>query len=71
MWNESQEVAKYVLSTPDLMDLTDGATHYHADYISSPKWAHPRRKTVEIDTHIFFNHTQKTVKNKVYRGKKT
>ena len=71
MWNESQEVAKYVLSTPDLMDITDGATHYHADYISSPKWAHPRRKTVEIDTHIFFNHARKKVKNKIYRGKKT
>ena len=55
MWKESQEVAKYVLTTPDLMDITDGATHYHADYISSPRWAEPRRKTVEIDTHIFYN----------------
>ena len=59
MWKESQEVAKYVLSTPDLMDITDGATHYHADYISSPKWAHPRRKTVEIDTHIFYNKSRR------------
>ena len=55
MWKESQEVAKYILTTPDLMDITDGATHYHADYISSPRWADPRRRTVEIDTHIFYN----------------
>ena len=71
MWRESQKVAEYVLLKPDLMDITDGATHYHADYISSPKWAHPRRKTVEIDTHIFFNHARKKLKNKVYKGKKT
>ena len=62
MWRESQEVARYVLTTPDLMDITDGATHYHADYISSPRWAVPHRKTVEIDTHIFFNHARKKVK---------
>ncbi|HIK66562.1 MAG TPA: cell wall hydrolase [Flavobacteriales bacterium] len=62
MWKQSQEVAKYVLSTPSLMDITDGATHYHADYISSPRWADPRRKTVEIDTHIFYNKARRAVK---------
>ena len=62
MWRESQEVARDVLMKPDLMDITDGATHYHADYIPSPRWADPRRKTVEIDTHIFFNHARKKVK---------
>ena len=62
MWKESEKVARYVLSTPDLMDITDGATHYHADYISSPRWADPRRKTAEIDTHIFFNHARKKAK---------
>ena len=59
MWKESQEVAKYILTTPDLIDITDGATHYHADYISSPRWANPRRKTVEIDTHIFYNKSRR------------
>ena len=62
MWKDSREVARYVLSTPDLMDITDGATHYHADYISSPRWADPRRKTAQIDTHIFFNHARKKAK---------
>ena len=59
MWKDSREVARYVLSTPDLMDITDGATHYHADYISSPRWADPRRKTAQIDTHIFYNKAKK------------
>ena len=59
MWRESVSVAEYVLSTPTLMDITDGATHYHADYIDSPRWADPKRKTVAIDTHIFFNHSAK------------
>ena len=59
MWKESQEIAEYVLTTPDLKDITDGATHYHADYISSPRWAHPQRRTVEIDTHIFYNKARK------------
>ena len=60
MWYESQEIAEYVLTTPDLKDITDGATHYHADYISSPRWAEPRRRTVEIDTHIFYNKARKS-----------
>ena len=59
MWKESQEVAKYILTTPDLIDITDGATHYHADYIPSPRWAEPRRRTVEIDTHIFYNKSRR------------
>ena len=71
MWKESQEVAKYILTTPDLIDITDGATHYHADYISSPRWAHPQRRTVEIDTHIFYNKSNKSQKLKIYKGKKT
>ena len=62
MWRASQEIAKYVLTTPDLKDITDGATHYHADYISSPRWASPRRRTVEIDTHIFYNKSKRTKK---------
>ena len=55
MWRDSNDIAMYVLTTPSLIDITDGATHYHADYISSPRWADPKRKTVEIDTHIFYN----------------
>ena len=33
--------------------LLDGATHYHADYVS-PRWAHHHTRIVKIDTHIFY-----------------
>ena len=54
-WKQSQEIAEYVMQTPDLLDITDSATHYHADYIPNPRWAKARDKTVKIDTHIFYN----------------
>ena len=38
----------------NLLDITDGATHYHADYIDSPRWSKFLEKTVKIDTHIFY-----------------
>ena len=56
---QSQEVAEYVLKNPKMLDITDSATHYHADYIPSPRWASARDKTVKIDTHIFFNKANK------------
>ena len=55
MWGESQKVAIYVLENVKLLDITDGATHYHADYIENPRWAIARHKTMQIDTHIFYN----------------
>jgi len=54
-WRESQRIAEYVMKTPGLLDITDSATHYHADYIDAPRWARAREKTVKIDTHIFYN----------------
>ena len=54
-WRISQKVAAYVIRTPALLDITDGATHYHADYIDPPRWAVLKEKTVTIDTHLFYN----------------
>ena len=54
-WKESQNVAEYILKNPGMLDITDSATHYHADYIPNPRWARARDKTVKIDTHIFYN----------------
>ena len=59
MWGESQKVARYVLENAKLLDITDGATHYHADYIENPRWAIARHKTMQIDTHIFYNKNRK------------
>jgi len=34
-------------------DITEGATHYHADYIY-PYWADTLNETVQITDHIFY-----------------
>ena len=34
-------------------DITGGATHYHADYVT-PAWSKTKTKTVEIGDHIFY-----------------
>ncbi|MGB0749716.1 MAG: cell wall hydrolase [Magnetospiraceae bacterium] len=36
-----------------LPDITGGATHYHADYVT-PSWASSLTKTVQIGRHIFY-----------------
>ena len=63
-WSSSQSIAKWFYDHQDrLMDITDGATHYHADWMEKyPKWAHKYRKNVRIDDHIFYKHS--------YRNKK-
>ena len=55
MWKQSENIAKYILKNIDLLDITDGATHYQADYIENPRWAIARHRTTQIDTHIFYN----------------
>ena len=54
-WRDSVEIAEYIIRTPSLLDITDGATHYHADWMKKfPKWAYQKKKLVKIDTHIFY-----------------
>ena len=36
-----------------IADITEGATHYHADYVE-PAWAKTKTKTIEIEDHIFY-----------------
>jgi N-acetylmuramoyl-L-alanine amidase len=40
------------------IDITDGATFYHADYVS-PAWAKTKTKTIEIQDHIFYKWKRK------------
>ena len=35
------------------LDITEGATHYHADHIL-PAWAASKTMTIEIEDHIFY-----------------
>lgn len=53
-WKESLKIAETVMFQGDWMiDITDGATFYHANYVD-PYWAATKRKLVSIDTHIFY-----------------
>ena len=55
LWSSAQELAEYViLRQEELPDITDGALHYHADYIDAPTWAARKKVTTKIDTHIFY-----------------
>ena len=36
-----------------VVDITEGATHYHADYVY-PAWRKTKTKTIEIEDHIFY-----------------
>ena len=57
-WNSSQELAKRVLRNHHqkaLIDITDGATHYHASWMESyPRWSKERKVMASIDNHIFY-----------------
>ena len=40
------------------VDITDGATHYHADYVK-PDWADTKMRTTEIGDHILYRWEKK------------
>jgi spore germination cell wall hydrolase CwlJ-like protein len=52
--NLAYDIASMILDHKiHFLDITRGATHYHADYVY-PEWASSKEKTVEIDDHIFY-----------------
>ena len=46
------DLAEYV-TTAETYDYTEGATHYHADYVD-PFWNKSFTKVTQIDSHIFY-----------------
>jgi len=52
LWKTSYMVAAAVAQGV-VYDFTDGATHYHADYVS-PEWANRYHRIVKINQHIFY-----------------
>jgi len=36
-----------------LPDYTEGATHYHADWVS-PRWSSEMKPTARVDNHVFY-----------------
>ena len=54
IYNRMYGLADAILSNDlPFIDITGGATHYHADYVS-PAWAKTKTRTVEIQDHIFY-----------------
>ena len=57
-WNTSLEVAEIALKkhyADILIDITDGSTHYHANWMEKyPSWAYTKKKMATIDRHIFY-----------------
>ena len=37
----------------EMEDFTEGATHYHAEYVK-PEWAATKTMTMKIGEHIFY-----------------
>lgn len=50
-WRDSLLAARLSLALPDY--VTNGATHYHATYVT-PYWAKHLRRIVQLEDHIFY-----------------
>ena len=54
IYMDIMQFSKILLTSRVMMfDITDGATFYHADYVT-PSWAKSKIKTIEIGDHIFY-----------------
>jgi spore germination cell wall hydrolase CwlJ-like protein len=57
-WESAQELAVIVLEShydDELIDITDGATHYHANWMKKyPYWSKTKKIMASIDRHIFY-----------------
>ena len=52
-FNKIKTLMLTYVSNSSIIDITEGATHYHADYVL-PDWAATKTKTIEIEDHIFY-----------------
>ena len=52
-WRIAQEVAFRIVHERRMRGITEGSTHYHADYVS-PKWAKELDLVGRVGTHIFY-----------------
>ena len=53
VYEMARMIAFKVYHQENWWDLTSGATHYHADYVT-PAWASSKTKTTVIGNHIFY-----------------
>ena len=52
-WVDAQQIAYMMIVHGDGRGLTEGSTHYHADYVK-PKWARDLQLVGRIGVHIFY-----------------
>ena len=52
-WKLAEDVAYQILAFDKWNGMVEGATHYHADYVS-PHWRKSMRLITKIDDHIFY-----------------
>ena len=52
-WSLALKNASILLTKTIVLDITEGATHYHATYVR-PAWAKTKTRTTRIDKHIFY-----------------
>ena len=52
-WRRAQTVAYMIMINRKYRGITEGATHYHADYVS-PKWAPELDLVGRIGVHVFY-----------------
>ena len=52
-WYNAKRYARMVLYGTITLDITEGATHYHATYVR-PDWAKTKTKPTRLDRHIFY-----------------
>ena len=57
-WIIASDYADIVLSGNIVFDITEGAEFYHAYYVR-PAWLKEKKRTVRIDSHIFYRWTFK------------
>ena len=52
-WRLALDHASILINKTIILDVTEGATHYHATYVR-PAWAKTKTRTTRIDKHIFY-----------------
>jgi spore germination cell wall hydrolase CwlJ-like protein len=52
-WSKALDYAIIILYDGISLDVTEGATHYHATYVR-PAWRKTKTRTTRIDKHIFY-----------------
>jgi spore germination cell wall hydrolase CwlJ-like protein len=52
-WIEAQMIAYNMIIHSDSLGITEGSTHYHADYVN-PRWARDLQLVGRIGVHIFY-----------------